>query len=544
MENLSRRSFLALGTLGAASAAAAGLAGCAPQTKGSASTDLATTGNRSSEPINSSGIEVNPDEVVEVIETNIVIVGGGLSGLAAAVQAAENGDDFILLEAQATLGGNGQGVEGTFAVDSRFQKEQNIQVDRSIIMQEELGKTQWVADGLLYKDLCDNSAANIEWLVDQCGCELEGTIDNYPFGVSVGSVDTFHWWKDGAAYVGYVMPMQQKLRDAAADIRLNNRALEFSYDENGAINGVYAIDAFGDLVQYQAKAVIVATGGFADDDRRMTKWGFDLTTLERIGTPGHFGDGINMTIAAGAEEFNGVCYLKYNRISHQVEKFGAYWGAFAFGGPMLWVNQDCERFVDEGYVFRVGNAITQSAAVHGQNGVAYSIFDQAIYEKQLADNADAAAEWKVDLAEQMEAIIAAGDDVWRADTLAEAAEAAGLDAAALQAAVDEYNAKSAAGKDDLYGKDAQYLIAIQQGPFYIAKIHEAIEGPLGGVKTNRKFQPVLTDGGVLDNVWVIGLDGIMLYRDVYPIDVPGSASAECINGGRSAANQAHELVQA
>ena len=75
---------------------------------------------------------------------------------------------------------------------------------------------------------------------------------------------------------------------------------------------------------------------------------------------------------------------------------------------MLWVNQDCERFVDEGYVFRVGNAITQSAAVHGQNGVAYSIFDQAIYEKQLADNADAAAEWKVDLAEQMEAIIAAG----------------------------------------------------------------------------------------------------------------------------------------
>ena len=50
--------------------------------------------------------------------------------------------------------------------------------------------------------------------------------------------------------------------------------------------------------------------------------------------------------------------------------------------------------------------------------------------------------------------------------------------------------------------------------------------------------------GVMENVFVIGLDGIMLYRDVYPIDVPGSASAECINGGRSAANQAHELVQA
>lgn len=185
-------------------------------------------------------------------------------------------------------------------MDSRFQKEQNIQVDRSIIMQEELGKTQWVADGLLYKDLCDNSAANIEWLVDQCGCELEGTIDNYPFGVSVGSVDTFHWWKDGAAYVGYVMPMQQKLRDAAADIRLNNRALEFSYDENGAINGRVRHRRLRRLGAVPGQSRHRGHGGFADDDRRMTKWGFDLTTLERIGTPGHFGDGINMTIAAGA----------------------------------------------------------------------------------------------------------------------------------------------------------------------------------------------------------------------------------------------------
>ena len=63
--------------------------------------------------------------------------------------------------------------------------------------------------------------------------------------------------------MGYVLPLQQQLRDAGADIRLNNRALEFSYDESGKVNGVYAIDAFGDLVQYEAKFVVLATGGFA-----------------------------------------------------------------------------------------------------------------------------------------------------------------------------------------------------------------------------------------------------------------------------------------
>ena len=235
MENLSRRSFLALGTLGAASAAA-GLAGWLPQTKGSASTDLATTGNRSSEPINSSGIEVNPDEVVEVIETNIVIVGGGLSGLAAAVQAAENGDDFILLEAQATLGGNGQGVEGTFAVDSVSRKSRtskSIAPSSCRRTRKNSMGGRWPAVQGSLRQLGGKHRMARRSMRLRAGRHHR----QLPLRRQRRLVDTFHWWKDGAAYVGYVMPMQQKLRDAAADIRLNNRALEFSYDENGAING-------------------------------------------------------------------------------------------------------------------------------------------------------------------------------------------------------------------------------------------------------------------------------------------------------------------
>lgn len=78
-------------------------------------------------------------------------------------------------------------------------------------------------------------------------------------GVVEGAVDTFHWWKDGAAYVGYIQPMEKHLRKLGASIDLNTRALEFSYAGDGSVDGVYALDAFGDLVKYQAKAVIVAT---------------------------------------------------------------------------------------------------------------------------------------------------------------------------------------------------------------------------------------------------------------------------------------------
>ncbi len=327
METISRRNFLTLGALGAAGAAI-GLAGCTPQApaeKGALSATGAegATGRGT---INCSGIVVNPAEVNEVYTTDILVVGGGLSGLAAAVQATQNGDAMILLEGQATLGGNGQGVEGTFAINSRFQKEQGVEIEPWEIMREELGKTQWAADGLLYKDLIDNAADNLHWLVDECGCELEGKIDNYPCGTGEGKVDSFHWWKEGVAYLGYVRPMEQVLRDAGADIRLNTRGLEFSYDDAGAVNGVYAQDAFGDIVKFEAKQVIIATGGFANDDDRLTKMGFDLTTLDRIGMPGHWGDGVNMTVAAGVAEFPGVCYLKYNCISHMTETFGPFWG--------------------------------------------------------------------------------------------------------------------------------------------------------------------------------------------------------------------------
>ena len=398
---------------------------------------------------------------------------------------------------------------------------------------------------LLYKDLMDNAADNLHWLVDECGCILEGKIDNYPCGTGEGKVNSFHWWKEGVAYLGYVLPMEKALRDAGADIRLNTRGLEFSYDDSGAINGVYAQDAFGDIVKFEAKQIIIATGGFADDDERIKKNGFDLSTLDRIGMPGHWGDGVNMTIAAGAAEFPGVCYLKYNCISHMTETFGAFWGAFAFGGPFLWLNPDCERFVDESVSYLVGNITSQTIPIHTQGGIAYSIFDESICSKIIEDNLENAAAWDTDLRNEIEAMIEAGDDVWRADTLAEVAKLAGLDPEKVQVQVDEYNGYCENKHDVMFGKDAKYLLPIQEGPFYIALIHERMEGPLGGVQTNRNFQPVLADGsGVIDNVYVVGLDGIMLYRDVYPMDVPGSASAECIFSARSAAQQAHAKLNA
>ncbi len=540
---LSRRALLASAATGAAALAAAG--SLAPAAARASESTASTGADAAPATINSSGIVVDPAKVTERIYTDVLIVGGGFAGLACAVQAGENGDNVILIEGQSILGGNGQGVEGTFAVDSVFQQEQNITIDKSVIMQEELGKPQWCVDGLFYKDLITASADNIKWAVDE-GCILSGLIDNYPVGATAGKVDSFHWWQDGAANVGYVQPLTKRIYELGVDVRLNTRGLEFSYAEDGSVDGVYALDAFGDLVNFKASSVVLATGGFANDDARLVRNGFVLDNLERIGTPGHYGDGINMAIAAGCSEFTGVCYLKYNRISHDyaIETFGPFWTAFCSGGSFLWLNGDSERFVDESCALRVGNTITQSAPIHNQGCCAYVVFDSDVCAAQISGTKAMADEWGDDLTEQMETLIANGDDVWRAGTLEEVAAAAGLDAEATKAAVEEYNAACEAGVDEWFGKEKEYLAPIVTAPFYIAKMHVAMEGPLGGVKTDRTFRPLLDRGGRLENVFVIGLDGIMLYRDVYPMDVPGSASAECLNGGRVSANESHKLVEA
>lgn len=542
--NITRRNLMAAAGAGLA---AAGMYGniAMPVTRAKANETGTTQDGMAAETINCSGIVVDPAAVTETIYSDILIVGGGFAGLAAAAQAGENGDNTILIEGQSVLGGNGQGVEGTFAVDSKFQQEQGIEVKKSVIMQEELGKPQWAVNGLFYRDLIENSAANIEWAVEK-GAALSGLIDNYPIGPTAGKVDTFHWWQDGAAGAGYIPYMSEYARQQGVDIRLNNRGLEFSYSEDGKVDGVYAQDAFGDIVNYKARTVILATGGFANDPKRCVRYGFNLDELELVGTPGHYGDGINMAIAGGAAEYTGVCCLKYNRIGHDfsVETFGPLWSAFCFGGAFLWVNEDCERFVDEACALEVGNTISQSAPIHLQpHTICYSVFDATVCQQQKDAWKDTADEWGDDLDKQLLGLIDEGDDVWVADTLEEVAEKAGLDADAFVTAVEEYNAACDAGEDEWFGKPAEYLAKIETAPFYVTKIHPTMEGPLGGVKIDRTFRPVLDQGGVMENVFAIGLDSMMLYRDVYPMDVPGSASAECLNGGRVSANESHKIIE-
>lgn len=170
-EGLSRRGFIS-GALG--TAALLGLAGCAqPKTAEKADEENGRT---------TSEAPSVPTDIAETLSCDIVIVGAGISGLSAAVQAAENGSKVMVLEAGGVAGGNGAGTEGVFAVGSALQKSLNIEINEVDIIRTELEEGQWVTNGALWYDMVHNSAANIDWLVEN-GVQFSGNVDNYGAGL-------------------------------------------------------------------------------------------------------------------------------------------------------------------------------------------------------------------------------------------------------------------------------------------------------------------------------------------------------------------------
>jgi succinate dehydrogenase/fumarate reductase flavoprotein subunit len=147
-KGISRRDFLKGAAAGAVGVAAVGvLGGCSPS--------------------ESNSDEAKSYNVSETKSADIVVVGSGASGICATVQAAELGAQVILLESNSVLGGNGILTEGMLAIGSSLQKASGVGTD--ITFREVIATEQeffnYRVNALFWKDLVENSADNLEWLI-------------------------------------------------------------------------------------------------------------------------------------------------------------------------------------------------------------------------------------------------------------------------------------------------------------------------------------------------------------------------------------------
>lgn len=517
---MSRRSFLqGTGCTAVALASAGILTSCAGRQSSESGTPSETTGQNSYEPS-------------ETMDVDIVVVGSGSSGVAATVQAAELGASTLLLEKEQQTGGNGRKTEGMFAIGSSLQKESGVGDDvtfRHIIATEQ-EFFNYRINNLLWKDMAEASGDDIDWMISQ-GVEFSGTVDDYH---GLGKVPAFHWFGDEGSGSCYIDPMITSAEKLGATVMTETPAVDLII-EDGAVKGLYAQKEDDSILQVNAKAVILASGGYANNATTMAERGYDLTYSTNNGVPGHDGDGLRMAISAGANDVSRQrCFLR-EPYSYGIDFFGDMTQTIHRGGPVLWVNQDAERYVSENAgAFTPG---CNSNAVHSQTH-SYLVMSQDVIDTFVTRTGYA------DLQNDMDQAVATcpAENIFKADTIEELAQKQGINPDTLIATVDRYNELCAGGVDEDFNKPAENMVPIQTAPFYIFRQDLAFWTSIGGIDTNRHMEAIDEQGTPIPGLYAVGTDGCNLYRETYTMNVPASCNANNCYSGRTAAKNAYDSL--
>jgi len=475
---------------------------------------------------------------MQTIDSDVIVVAAGPSGLAAALTAAQGGAQVTVFEKASTTGGTANMAAGLFAVESRHQRIKNIGPTREEAFKIFMDYTHWRVDARLVKAYIDKSADTIDWL-ESLGVEFAE-----PATMFSGSHPTWHLVKIGAggytpqAAAGMMKILTEKAKEAGVKIHLQTPVRKIR-KEGDRIVGVVAEDRSGESIQGNAKAVVIATGGFCDNLEMIKKYteyehGRDLFS-QRV--PGVEGEGIRMAWEVGAERTEMNIELVYGMPAEMEPEV-----ASIFREPHLFVNLHGERFMNE-EVMR-NPAFTGNAISRQKKRCAYLIFDgntknhmekkglhfiNHVFPFTKFENLDA----------QIETALAQGNkQIFVADSLEELAEKTGIDFNGLQTTIGEYNKSCERGHDHILGKNARYLRPVKEPKFYAGRHYPTGYGTLGGIKINHKTEVLTKDWEVIPGLYAVGTDACTIYGDSYVFVLPGNSLGFAVNSGRIAGDHA------
>ena len=167
MGNVSRRAFLATAGIAGLGLAGAGLSGCAP----SSSADSGSNGTASSADAGEKAWswqtppeEIPESDITETVETDVLIVGAGMSGLCTGLRARECGADVVILEKMEKVLGRGGSI---FAMNSRFLKEKGYILDVGQAYKKMMGYHSYRVDEAKWMQHANRSGEAMDWLEEK-----------------------------------------------------------------------------------------------------------------------------------------------------------------------------------------------------------------------------------------------------------------------------------------------------------------------------------------------------------------------------------------
>ena len=328
------------------------------------------------------------------------------------------------------------------------------------------------------------------------------------------------------------------------EVRTETRGVALLMSDERTVEGIQTKGADGLYVDISAKAVVLACGGMSNNLELLQNYSNqDLSHCVAV-DQGHFGDGMVMA----EQTAHGRC--KTIALSSMLGYVGgfhyqSFLGLAAGDNPSaLFVNQMGERFANEDVSRitvdeKVTGVIGYSKLIEGQ-GVVYSVMGRGLldyYEQNGLFNAmgfygNGQNEREFDLEAEL-GEYADNPNMLKADTLEELAEKMNVLTDAFVSCVERYDADAAAGAGDtLYGKDAQYMIALDEAPYYAFKLSSLIVNTNAGIRVNENCQVVDQAFVPVKGLYASGIAISGFVTDVYEV---GNCQCVSIWSGSKAA---------
>lgn len=543
---LNRRDFLKGIAASAVAAGAMGMAGCSPAGSGSSTEEkqgALQEESRTGQPGAHSWDAAPPaiEDIADVKEYDIVIVGAGPSGCAAAEAAASAGASVAVIEQAA--GYTAHGADNG-AINSKVHRDAGIEIDPNEATRILFNFSQGTVNRDLVYTWASRSGEVFDHFIELCAAR------DIPAILAISDTsktdwdalpDQFREFRTGVTFgredEGVVIDTEnftfieshivETLLDEAtskgAEAFFNTHAEQLVGDAQSGITGVVVTTEDGSHVQFNAsKGVILATGDISGNEEMLACWApiaLRADVCQYFPEGGNKGEGILMGAWAGAA-------VSKSPAAPMVHPIAATLPLSALSMSWLAVNNQGKRYCCEvPYEPYITNA-----RMNQPGNVGYSIFDGAYEQKVQAQEPDTADKMLAGATERIAAGVESGE-MWQADTLDELAAQLDIPADALKASVERYNELCASGVDVDFGVPERFLAPVDTPPFYAQPVPAITLTVPFGLHVDQNSQVCTDQDEPIAGLFAVGNVQGDFFGMSYPVTCPGISHGRALTFG-------------
>jgi fumarate reductase flavoprotein subunit len=454
-------------------------------------------------------LPISPKEIKETFTADVIVVGAGTSGKAAALTAALAGARVIQIDRHTTFRYSGGHIA---AIDSRVQKRLGIRIEKDDVC---LQLMRWGAnypDQRFYRLWADNSGATLDWVMDMTDPEgIQTLMYQWPRPAGFDPKKEYypefpvaHFQTDGTnKTLDHSLSLKHLEKHAlkhGVEIRYQTRAMQLIRKENGRVTGVIALDKGGRYIQFNAvKAVVMCTGDYGNNPWMMQKY---CPIAADIALENNIYMTRNEDLRVAPEPLDtGDGHQMVMRIGGVMQSAPHAPMAHATAGPLgnapfLRVNVEGERYENEDVTAQsISNSLSWQPGKR-----AWQVFDSK-WEEEIKRMGVGLGRFF-----EINPIVRMGFETQtvRADTLEDLAKKIDVPVKDFKATVERYNQLARGGRDLDYAKYPERLTPIDKPPFYAGLSKREFLVVLGGLNTNLRLQPLDADRKVIPGLYLAG----------------------------------------